>query len=622
MGPTLDDFVDLPGGGSDAHDADGDTLTIADELAKKQREISVSEFFERNKHILGFDNTTRALITAVKEGVDNALDACEEAKVLPEIRVEIHEGEDDEYTLVLEDNGPGIVKRQVPNVFGRLLYGSRFHAIRQSRGQQGIGISAVVMYGQLTSGKPAVIQTRTGPDRPPYRIELMLDTKRNKPDVQSEDIIEWEKDHGTRLEVTMEARYVRGAQSVFEYLRSTSIVNPHAQLTLVEPDGTTTVFPRASEKLPPETTEIKPHPLGIELGQLQAMAKNTEATKLTSFLTNDFTRVGLSTARSILEEAGLDESRKPKYLRTEDCKSLMKAFEKVRIVSPPTDCLSPIGETLIRRGLRTEYRDAKLIETATRSAEVYGGHPFQVEAAIVYGDPSLPKDQPVTVLRFANRVPLLYQRGGCVSSKAIEGIDWRRYDLDQRGGRGIPSGPAAILVHVCSTNVPFTSESKDAIANIPGIESEVELALRECARKMRAHIRKRKKLGKLREKENIIRKIVPAIANKSASILGRDVPDVERSIARIMNAVMVTPEISFESGVGHTIEVKVANYTSHGKKFKVFIETPNDGEVEAVEPEAGDWRAAPPCPSPTASGTSKTGTSTTWTSTSRASMRP
>ncbi len=565
--------------------ADGDTLTIADELAKKQREISVSEFFERNKHILGFDNTTRALITSVKEGVDNALDACEEAKILPDIRVEIHEDSDDEYTLVIEDNGPGIVKREVPNVFGRLLYGSRFHAIRQSRGQQGIGISAVVMYGQLTSGQPAIIKTRTGPDRPAYEIHLGIDTKKNKPDVQEEEIIEWDREHGTQFAVTMEGRYVRGTQSIYEYLRTTSIVNPHAELTLVEPDGTTTVFPRASEKLPPETTEIKPHPLGIELGQLQAMAKNTEATKLTSFLTNDFTRVGLGTARSILEAADLREDRKPQYLQTEHCKALMKAFKEVRIVSPPTDCLSPIGETLIRRGLRTEYKDAKLIETATRSAEVYGGHPFQVEAAIVYGDPKLPKDDTVTIMRFANRVPLLYQRGGCVSSKAIESIDWRRYDLDQRGGKGIPSGQAAILVHVASTNVPFTSESKDAVAKIPEIENEIELAVRECARKMRAHIRKRKKLSKMREKENVIRKIVPALAEKSAQIVGQDTPDYERSIARIMNAVMVTPTIGFESGVGHDISIKLANYTSHGKKLRVMAELPSEGEVEAVEPK-------------------------------------
>ncbi|PSG96267.1 DNA topoisomerase VI subunit B [Thermoplasmatales archaeon SW_10_69_26] len=562
-------------------------MSIANELADKQRDIAVSEFFERNKHILGFDNTTRALITSVKEGVDNALDACEEGNVLPDIRVEIHEGDDDEYTLVIEDNGPGVVKRQVPKVFGRLLYGSQFHRIRQSRGQQGIGISAVVMYGQLTSGQPATICTRVGPDHPAYELDLRLDTKENEPEVVDEEIVDWDKDSGTRLEITMEARYVRGAQSVYEYLRTTSIVNPHAELTLVEPDGTTTKFPRSSEQLPPETVEIKPHPLGIELGQLQEMAKNTEARKITSFLQNDFCRVGLQTARKICDKAGIGEDRKPSYLKTDDCKALMSAFEEVRIVSPPTDCLSPIGETLIRRGLRTEFEDADLVATETRSAEVYGGHPFQIEAAIVHNSDKLPDDEQVEILRHANRVPLLYQRGGCVSTKAIEDIDWRRYDLDQRGGQGIPHGSCAILVHVASTNVPFTSESKDAVADIPEIRKEIELAVRECAREMRSQIRKGKKMKRLRQKEDIIRKIVPAMAEKSAQILDKDVPDYEKAIARIMNAVMVTPTIEYEQGVGHDITIEVRNYTSHGKRMQVMAELPAEGDVEDPEPDAG-----------------------------------
>lgn len=582
----LEDFSEYPSGGRGPARTGGGQVSIADELAKKQREISVSEFFERNKHILGFDNPTRALITVVKEGVDNALDACEESGVLPDIRVEVKKVSGDEHFVAIQDNGPGIVKRQVPNVFARLLYGSRFHAIRQSRGQQGIGISAAVMYGQLTTGKPAVVTTRVGPDHPAYEVQVMLDTKHNKPKVIGDKITEWAVDHGTRVEIHMDGRYTRGGQSIYEYMRTTSIVNPHAELTLVEPDGKTTVFPRASDKIPPQTVEIKPHPLGIELGQLMAMANNTDSTKLTSFLQNDFTRVGLGTARQILEKAGLDEATKPQKLGSSECKALMKAFKEVRIVAPPTDCLSPIGETLIRRGLRTEYADAQLIETTTRPPSVYGGHPFQVEAAIVYGASDLPADQTVTILRFANRVPLLYQKGGCVSTTAIEAIDWRRYDLEQRGGKGIPVGPAAIVIHVASTNVPFTSESKDAIAAIPEIENEIELALRDCGRKMRAHIRKRKKLSRLREKETLIRKIVPAIAAKSAQILGRDPPDVERTIARIMNAVMVTPTLSFESGVGHTINVKVTNYTSHGKSFRVLVEPPHDGTVEEPEPKA------------------------------------
>ncbi|MEK7394807.1 MAG: ATP-binding protein, partial [Fibrobacterota bacterium] len=113
-------------------------------MAKKQQEISVADFFAKNRHMLGFDNTRKALLTAVKEAVDNSLDACEEARILPRIRVEIRkvEGTEDHYVLSVRDNGPGIVKAQIPRVFAKLLYGSKFHRLRMSRGQQRIGISA------------------------------------------------------------------------------------------------------------------------------------------------------------------------------------------------------------------------------------------------------------------------------------------------------------------------------------------------------------------------------------------------------------------------------------------------------------------------------------------------
>ena len=135
----------------------------AQELAKGARDISVSEFFAKNRHLLGFDNPSKALLTTVKEGVDNSLDACEEAGIVPEIRVEIQQKDESRFRIAIEDNGPGIVRSQAPKIFGRLLYGSKFHRLRQSRGQQGIGISAAGMYGLLTTGKPIEIVTRTGP---------------------------------------------------------------------------------------------------------------------------------------------------------------------------------------------------------------------------------------------------------------------------------------------------------------------------------------------------------------------------------------------------------------------------------------------------------------------------
>src|SRR3989442_13429890 len=147
------------------------STSIAEELATTQREISVSEFFERNKQILGYDSPTKALLTVVKEAWENSADACEEAEILPEILVEVKKVDKDEFVVVVEDNGPGIVKKEVANVFGRLLYGSRFFSRAQRRGQQGLGISGAVMYGQITTGKPTKIRSKVAEQDVAYEIE-------------------------------------------------------------------------------------------------------------------------------------------------------------------------------------------------------------------------------------------------------------------------------------------------------------------------------------------------------------------------------------------------------------------------------------------------------------------
>ncbi|MFQ5838247.1 MAG: DNA topoisomerase VI subunit B [Thermoplasmata archaeon] len=546
-----------------------------EQLAKKQREISVSEFFERNKHILGFDKPTRALLTSVKEAVDNALDACQEYGVLPDVLVQVERVDRDEYRLVVEDNGPGIVKRQVPKVFGKLLYGSRFHTWSQTRGQQGLGISGALLYGQVTTGKPAVVQSKTSQDDVAYEVELLIDTKRNKPQVLKEEFKVWEKPHGTRVGIHLRGRYVNGKQSVMEYLRATAIVNPYARLTFVPPNGHRVVFERVSRELPKPPVEVKPHPRGVELGTLLRMAKESSSRKLTAFLQTDFSRISARVARDICREAGVSENLRPRSLKLQDAKRVLEAFGKVRIMAPPTDCLSPIGELLIRKGLRNvvgSLRPEFYSPPVTRPPSVYAGYPFQVEVGIVYGG-DLPADEPVEILRYANRVPLLYQQGACACTQAVEAVDWRRYGLEQRGGKGIPYGPAIILIHVCSTRVPFTSESKEAVAPIPEIVNEVVLALRECGRRLKSHMNKKARRAKTEEKFEIVRAILPQMAEKSARILGRPVPDISRTIAKIMNVVWIDEQVVYEGG-RHKVSVEVHNFTPVSKRFTLHAIVP------------------------------------------------
>ncbi|MGD0057132.1 MAG: DNA topoisomerase VI subunit B [Methanomassiliicoccales archaeon] len=561
--------------------------SIAEQLAKKQKEISVSEFFERNRQILGFDSATKSLIMGVKEAVDNSLDACEEASIPPEIIIEINRIDQNEYKVTVEDNGPGIIPRVVPNVFGRLLYGSRFHSLRQSRGQQGIGISATVMYGQITTGKPATVVSKTEQNGAAVKMDIMVNTKKNAPDVLKEDFVIWdEKEHGTKIEFYMNGRYVVGKQSVLEYLRETAIVNPHAAITFTDPDGKKFIFERATDSMPSPTKEIKPHPEGLELGVLMNMTKVTTANRLSKFLRSDFNRISERVAREICEKAWLSEDMKPQDLTLEQYKQLIGAMSSVKIMAPQTDCLSPIGEALIRKGLKNVLEEAKpefYAPPVTREPSVYQGNPFIVEVGIVYGG-DIPKDQPVTILRFANRVPLLYQQGACVITKAIEHMDWRRYGLEQRGGEGIPYGPAIILVHVASTKIPFTSEAKEAIANIPEMQEEAELALKACGRMLKTHLNKKETKGKTKAKFEIVQEILPLIAQKSAKIVGKEVPSLNGTITKIMNVVWIDDSIQYESN-RHKVRVTIYNYTPKSQSFNLHLVVPQGSlDERSVKP--------------------------------------
>lgn len=538
-------------------------MEAAKELAKKLRSISVAEFFEKNKHILGFDSLQRSLLTCVKEACDNSLDACEDAGILPDIFVEVRRIDRDVYRIVVEDNGPGIVREQVPNIFGKLLYGSRFHYVRQARGQQGIGISAAVLYAQLSTGSATKIISRTSPSKPAYYFEIGIDTAKNEPRVLAEREIEWGTPHGTRVEMEIRGQYVRGKKSVDEYLRNTSIVNPHARITFIDPDGGTKKFERRVNVLPSPPKESKPHPMGVELGMLLKILSDFDGS-LIECLCTSFSRVGMKTAEAICREASIDPRARASSLTREQVKNLWDAFKRVKLISPSAESLSPIGEDLLRQSIQQMYR-VDFVSAVSRNPSAYSGHPFVVEAALGYGG-NLPNDK-IELLRFANRVPLLYQQGGCAITQAVQGINWKNYGLEQSEGE-LPVGPAVLVVHVASTNVPFISESKDAIASVPEIVWEIELALKELGRNLRSFLSARERLERRREKENLIQDLIPQIALKVSETLGRKPPDVKPVIAKIMGNVLVQ---KVDGGI------RVKNFSQERKEFKLIC---RKGKVE------------------------------------------
>lgn len=577
-------------------------------MAASQRDISVSEFFAKNRHLLGFDNPRKALLTTVKEAVDNSLDACEEAGIAPEIWVHIEQAGNSRYKVGIQDNGPGILKKQIPLIFGKLLYGSKFHRLRQSRGQQGIGISAAGMYGVQTTGKPVKIISKVSKGKPAHYYEIQIDTKRNQPEILNGrgdgiDIpvgakgaaeiekhgIEWvESNHGTRVTIELEARYQRGRGSVDEYLEQTAIANPHVTIHYLDPDGKETHYRRSTDQLPAEPREIKPHPYGVELGRLAAMLKETSESTLSGFLANSFSRVSPSIARRICETAKLSTRARTTRIGQREADSLYQAIQATKISNPQTDCICPIGEELILKGLH-QVVPGEFYAAATRPPSVYRGNPFQIEVGLAYGGvaptqnvsaellhelleetdartmrqflistfnglgteaadkiikqsklgtrqaPSklkskqqeallhamqhvnIAEGQTMNVLRYANRVPLQFQHGACAITQTVMQTNWRSYGLGQSRG-SLPKGPVTIMVHIASVWVPFTSESKEAVASYPEIQKELRLGLQAVGRKLGMFLRKRLKVRHEGERRNIFLRYLGEVASAVSEI--------------------------------------------------------------------------------------------------------
>jgi len=498
-------------------------LTAMD-LAEKQREISVSEFFTKNRHLLGFDSPAKALLTTVKEAVDNALDACEEAGILPDLLIEIQEITETRYRVAVQDNGPGIVKAQVPKIFGQLLYGSKFHRLRQSRGQQGIGISAAGMYGQLTTGKPITVISRPGPGKPAHKFDIQIDTRRNTPVVIADNEVEWTPAHGTRVELEIEATYKKGRHSVDGYVEQTAMANPHAQVTYISPSAERFEYARVAPELPKAPQEIKPHPHGVELGILLRMLHETKAKSLRAFLSSEFSRVSPAVADEIAKSANLPVLYSPQKAARTQAEALYNAIQATKLMAPPANVLSPIGEELLIEGLKKQV-EARFYAATSRSPSVYRGNPFLIEAALAFGAEHLPADEPITLLRYANRVPLLYQQAACAVTKSVIQTNWKAYGVLQSRG-ALPTAPMILMVHIASVWVPFTSESKEAVASYPEIMKDIKLALQDVGRKLGIYIRRGLREADAEKKRSYIEKYIPHIGIALQEIL--NISDKER----------------------------------------------------------------------------------------------
>ncbi|MFH1054796.1 MAG: DNA topoisomerase VI subunit B [Candidatus Altiarchaeota archaeon] len=514
----------------------------ADDLFKDFKEVSITEFFRKNKAHLGYSGKVRSLTTIVHELVTNALDACEEAGILPDVEITLKQVGEEHYSFTCRDNGPGIPEKHISGVFGKMLAGTKFHRNVQLRGQQGIGVAGVTLYSQMTTGKPMRIVTSTG-DGKVNDIKLMVDVTKNAADIIESNVIS-QKWRGTEIHGEVKGvLFNLGERSPYEYIRRTAIANPHAKVIFTDPEGRKSIFDRTSKQVPTPPKEMKPHPKGMDTDELLNRGKRSVARRVSSFLETEFARVSNAKVDEIQGKVNFDLKKNPRKLTWAEAEEITKAFNTIDFMAPPIEGLRPIGEKQIENAV-LKILKPEFSSVLTRSPTVYGGGvPFQVEVAIAFGGNSgrnatgeAGEESKVEVMRFANRTPLLFDAGACAINQAVQSVDWKRYDI-----KDFESTPVTIFVNLVSMYVPYTSAGKQSVSAEEEIVKEIRMALMDVGRRFqRYHSRMRRDIER-EARMNALMKYSAELAAAVAKLTGKD----EKKLARELQT-LITKKLKLE----------------------------------------------------------------------------
>lgn len=473
-------------------------------------EISPADFFYRNRDIAGFQNPSRAIYSTVRELVENSLDACESIGVPPDIRIQISEENVQTpegvgtYRIRVEDNGAGVPREHIPQAFGQILYGSKYR-LKQLRGTFGLGGKMSILYAEITTNKPAKIVSSTGGSKI-HDYELMIDIQANKPKIIRHRALSNSKRwRGTIVELMTQGDYARAQSKILEYLKQTAIVVPYADITCTDPEGVVHRFERATSTMPKLPTEALPHPQGMNVEGLKRIIAVTKTTTLIDFMTAHFQRVGETTAKRFLAYANMNSRKNPKKLSADEVVQLANAMATFDgFISPDASCLSPLGEKLLEAGIRKQL-EPEFVAVVQRKPSSYSGFPFIVEVGLAYGG-KIPPTGGVSLYRFANKIPLLFDEASDVSRKVInELVNWRQYKVT-------PETPAAAFVHIASLKIPYKTVGKEFIADRPEVEREILFGLREAGRRLSVYLSRRIHMEHEKRRLEVFEKYLPQIA--------------------------------------------------------------------------------------------------------------
>lgn len=516
------------------------------------KEHSVAEFFKKNKQMLGFSGKVRSLTTIVHEYVTNSLDAAEENRILPTITIEIKELEKNErYLVIVEDNAGGIPKKLLGKALGKILAGTKFHRRMQARGQQGIGAAGCTMYSYLTTGKP--IKAISCHKNVFVEAEISIDVNKNEPIVNI--LTETLSDKPGGLKIIGEfadVKYDNSQYGVLEYIKRTAIVNPALEITFLAPDGQKLHFPRASDNLPPKPQEVLPHMLGVTPHDFYETMKNdTDHRSIETAMVDLFARCTKAKTTEIQELVpNISLGKKPTDITWEEANQIVTAAKKVKWIAPSVDSVIPIGEQQLQKALLSIINPVHYAITQRPPKVFQGGIPFIVECALAYGGNAGKKNGQLgnlsttgEVMRFANRVPLLFDAGGCAITEAVKTIDWKRYGI-----KNFDEEPITLIVNLSSVFVPYTGAGKQSIAPEEEIVDEIRFAIMETARNLQRYLSGQKREAEIASKKKALLRYVEQLATDLAELSEQATKEeLEKTLAELVETRYLNKDIDDES---------------------------------------------------------------------------
>ena len=537
---------------------------------------STAEYFAKNLQQVGFSSPLKAVLTTLKESVDNSLDACEEAGILPDISVTIQKvgkgssQNSDLISITVEDNGPGLDTDNLPKVFGEYLASSKFGRGQCSRGQQGIGISAATTWAQLTNAAGVKVVSKTQKMRQALEATIDVDIKGNKGLLKNKKPIHWEKDHGLKVQFKIDGRVqLNGDGGLITYLEGTTLVNPHLNLSYTLLD-TKKMVARVSTEVPKIPAATLPHPHTMKLGEFLTHAHLYAHMTLIQFLKKGFSRVTDNTIKEMTKN-GLSKKHLNTLVRKiseSNFKQIFQAIQQSKLSQPSTRSVLTVGEEGLAKSIH-RLGEVDFFSVVTRKPRICDFKPVVVEVAIArFKDKKTAAETEfIQLLRFANRVPLQFDKSACAITRAVESVNWRAYGLTQSKS-SLPLGPYVFAISVTSPFIKFKNASKETIDASDDLVEELRRALMKAGQKLSRHIRRENKAADLERKKQHIEKFGPILVEGLAWIAGASVSrkkKAEKGLKKLLGRDTEVAEEDLKTAESRLAELKVKQQEKLGE---------------------------------------------------------